>query len=507
DRIQLDYENPAAFWKAFAANLPSNVTGPRNRIPLTRQLLLRTLQFHRTERYSKEERPRLSSRIHNILLWQPCRNYQKPLPPLNREPPIQDLTSTFLTPSDSAYDRNHGILAHLNAETHRIRVDGAVNQTLDLSLSNLHHDFPQHAVVRTIQCAGNRRTHDAEPAPRSPRPELARRRDHEQPVERDPRLRDILAKAGEASRSALPSQATAHYPTDPGSTGRWRSPDSRRRWTGAPLTANHGFPVRVVAPGIAGARAVKWVDRVTVQRGESGNVYMQRDYKVLPPEVRDSQQAEGYWGCTPPVQEMPVNSAIRFPRRGRDSGARGRRVCGGEWSWTEAELLRSPEEGEEGKWAWKLGRARVRVPEGWEKTTVYSRATDKAGNTQPERSQWNLRGVCYNGYGEAADVMIKQVNAIFPSFIPPFSFFRPLILVFLGGKYCEICPLFQFLKRGKIKAKRKGRKANPPLVAACIKCEEMIDSPGPERHFATLPPPTKPELVISAALKIPSLAA
>lgn len=76
---------------------------------------------------------------------------------------------------------------------------------------------------------------------------------------------------------------------------------------------------------------MKWVDRVTVQRGQSGNVYMQRDYKVLPAEVRDSQQAEGDWGCTPPVQEMPVNSAIRFPRRGRDSGARGRRVCGGEW--------------------------------------------------------------------------------------------------------------------------------------------------------------------------------
>lgn len=78
DRIQLDYENPAAFWKAFAANLPSNLTGPRNRVPLTRQLLLRTLQFHRTERCSREERPRLSSKIHNILLWQPCRNYQKP---------------------------------------------------------------------------------------------------------------------------------------------------------------------------------------------------------------------------------------------------------------------------------------------------------------------------------------------------------------------------------------------------------------------------------------------
>ncbi len=28
---------------------------------------------------------------------------------------------------------------------------------------------------------------------------------------------------------------------------------------GAPLPADHGFPVRVVVPGVAGCRSVKWV--------------------------------------------------------------------------------------------------------------------------------------------------------------------------------------------------------------------------------------------------------
>ncbi|RMY71293.1 hypothetical protein D0863_05243 [Hortaea werneckii] len=110
---------------------------------------------------------------------------------------------------DSAYDRNHGVLAYLNAATHRVRVDGAVNQTLDLSLSDLQTAFPQSSVVCTIQCAGNRRTHDAEPAPRSPRPELARRRDHEQPKDGTPGSATSRPKPT-ASRSALPSQATAH---------------------------------------------------------------------------------------------------------------------------------------------------------------------------------------------------------------------------------------------------------------------------------------------------------
>lgn len=42
---------------------------------------------------------------------------------------------------------------------------------------------------------------------------------------------------------------------------------------GKPLSANHGAPVRVVTPGIAGARSVKWLDKVTVQMSESDNFY------------------------------------------------------------------------------------------------------------------------------------------------------------------------------------------------------------------------------------------
>jgi sulfite oxidase len=42
---------------------------------------------------------------------------------------------------------------------------------------------------------------------------------------------------------------------------------------GKPLSPNHGAPVRVVTPGIAGARSVKWLDRVTVQTCESDNFY------------------------------------------------------------------------------------------------------------------------------------------------------------------------------------------------------------------------------------------
>ncbi|KAI7233712.1 sulfite oxidase-like protein [Hortaea werneckii] len=347
-----------------------------------------------------------------------------PEKPLNREPSVQELTSTFLTPTDSAYDRNHGVLAHLDADTHHVRVDGAVDNILELSLANLTSDFPQYDVIQEVQSV------DWQDAAIM------------NCQWRGPRLKDVPSRAG----IALPPQerATAHVAfacyTAPCEDEAWYGasiPLTRAlrddadvllatEMNGSPLTPNHGFPVRVVTPGIAGARAVKWLDRITVQKRESESFYMQHDYKVLPPEVRDSQQAEGYWGITPAVQEMPVNSSIAVPveggtvERGRDgciavagyavpSGDDGpiTRVevsADGGQSWTAAELILHPEAG---KWSWQLWKARLPVPEGVEKTTLYSRATDQAGNTQPKVSQWNLRGVCYNGYGEAADVRIK----------------------------------------------------------------------------------------------------
>ncbi len=194
---------------------------------------------------------------------------------------------------------------------------------------------------------------------------------------------------------------------------------------GEKLTPNHGFPVRVVVPGVAGARSVKWLDRVEVGTSESPNHYQQRDYKILPPEVTDMEAAEKHWDSTPALQSMPINSVISVPESGKRAKAdeegevevKGYALPSGEdgpvvrvdvsgdggQTWKDAKIL----EGGEGlgKWCWCLWEASVKVEKGKGRRIV-TRATDKGGNTQDENRPWNLRGICYNGYGEATDLEV-----------------------------------------------------------------------------------------------------
>ena len=44
------------------------------------------------------------------------------------------------------------------------------------------------------------------------------------------------------------------------------------------LPLDHGFPVRIVAPGITGARSVKWLSRIIASTEESGSHWQQVAY-------------------------------------------------------------------------------------------------------------------------------------------------------------------------------------------------------------------------------------
>ena len=57
--------------------------------------------------------------------------------------------------------------------------------------------------------------------------------------------------------------------------------------------------MRLVAPGITGARSVKWLRRVTASREESASHWQQKDYKGFSPSV-DWDTVD--WSSAPAIQ-------------------------------------------------------------------------------------------------------------------------------------------------------------------------------------------------------------
>lgn len=188
-----------------------------------------------------------------------------------------------------------------------------------------------------------------------------------------------------------------------------------------PLTRDHGHPIRVVIPGYAGARSVKWLDTITVQAKEANNFYMKRDYKVLPEDVtsRDRNDMEKIWSSVPALQSMAVQSAICSPKSGStivstDGGiiVKGYAVTGEDGpiksvlvstdegkSWSHAEIVY-----QEGKYSWTIWQ--IKLFDIKEHTKIWSQAETASGNLQPIQPIWNLRGVMSNGISEITGLKV-----------------------------------------------------------------------------------------------------
>jgi sulfite oxidase len=197
---------------------------------------------------------------------------------------------------------------------------------------------------------------------------------------------------------------------------------------GQPLAARHGYPVRVIVPGVLGARSVKWLDSITVSDRESPNFYQQRDYRILPPEIATMEAAGSYWSKCESMLEMPVNSSVCVPQsdsmivlpssglvevkgyavpQGSSGPVVRVQVSGdsGE-TWVDADLDCGGENAS--KWSWVLWSASIRLAPGKDRS-IFSKATDAAGNTQEHaRSTWNVRGVAYNGHEAVINLTVIE---------------------------------------------------------------------------------------------------
>ncbi|MCW2868584.1 MAG: hypothetical protein JWR20_2772, partial [Marmoricola sp.] len=332
--------------------------------------------------------------------------------PFNAESSLAALADP-LTATDAFYVRSHGAVPDLDPEGWRLRVRGAVQRELELSLTTLREAFAEHRVTATLQCAGNRRAG------------LVAVRDIPGEAPWGPGatgtatwtgvlLADVLALAGPAPGAehvgfvgadscpeATPEQPFAgSIPLDKALRREvllaWAMNDE-------PLTAVHGAPLRVVVPGYIGARSVKWLQEVEVRQTPWPGFFQHVVYRLLPEDGTPGP------GAGVPLGLVALNSDVTSHRDGDEVTAgqvelRGHAFAGGDRSvarvdvspdggrsWRSAELLEDL-----GPWAWRQWRATLDLEPGEHEVVV--RAWDSSAATQPEEEAglWNPKGYVNN---------------------------------------------------------------------------------------------------------------
>jgi DMSO/TMAO reductase YedYZ molybdopterin-dependent catalytic subunit len=173
---------------------------------------------------------------------------------------------------------------------------------------------------------------------------------------------------------------------------------------GQPLPIQHGRPLRLIVPGWYGVAAVKWLTEIEVVdhpfRG-----YFQTEKYVFEWQRDGRLEIE-------PVRQMRVRSLITQPEADGEVDVGALAVRGLAWSGV-APLARVDVSvnGEAWQPARLLGQASTCCWQRWELITqvsrpgriaLRSRATDKAGRTQPEQPEWNRLGYGNNAIHEVS---------------------------------------------------------------------------------------------------------
>jgi sulfite oxidase len=176
---------------------------------------------------------------------------------------------------------------------------------------------------------------------------------------------------------------------------------------GKPLPVAHGGPVRLVVPGYYAINWIKYPSKVAFTAEESRAPIMAADYRICPVDAEAADSSK------PTCWAMNVKSWVTVPlddsqRRPGPVTAVGVAFAGerpiqrvevttdGGASWNDATLV-GPDLGPA---AWRQFSFTFHAAAG--SYTLASRATDSAGNTQPEHLEPNLHGYQANGWREPA---------------------------------------------------------------------------------------------------------
>jgi len=396
--------------------------------------------------------------------------------PWNSEPKnLGELVQTFLTPNDIFFVRNHNPVPVIKEDEYELEIEpnlaaGIVGKKFKLAdLKKL----PRYEMISALQCAGNRQEdYVTEDRPLYVAPHW-RNGAIGCAKWAGVKVRDVLRECGmDVDNIALgkkPANAKvanfiAYDSDETGVQYAGVVPLDKiidpmgdailaYEMNGETLPRDHGYPIRLLAPGTAGCRNVKWVQAIEVSAEpselDSGGKLdrhlapdiswdLHREHAAQPAERKHHDPCamrDVLTDQSPVIQTLPVQSVICVPgnrevicaRREKTvtvkgvawSGA-GRGICRVEVSvdngktFTAAKLKRGeenysppPELGLGRNYAWTQWEIKVPIPEDLREQLnrgkvadleICAKAIDGDFNVQPEKMRhgWNVLGVCVN---------------------------------------------------------------------------------------------------------------
>jgi DMSO/TMAO reductase YedYZ molybdopterin-dependent catalytic subunit len=320
-----------------------------------------------------------------------------PAGPVIEAAPLASLSLREM-PTESHFRRDHFDVPEIDRRLWKLDIGGAVERPRQLGLDDLRQ-LPRASLPVVLECAGHRRG-ELEPQARGIQWGVGAM---SEAVWTGARLRDLLdivrprgamhvvlegadsGAVGDSGRTAtfaraLPLAKALHE-------------DTLLAWemNGEPLPPGHGAPVRAIVPGWYATDSVKWLVSITLLNGPFDGHFEVADYRV-PGTNGDGPQrltalsihslltshADGAVVAAGPVE-------LRGIAWGGSAGAAAVDVSIDGDGWQPAAL--EPGAGPYGRVFWSF---RWRAEPGLH--TLRVRATDRAGNTQPETPTWNERG-------------------------------------------------------------------------------------------------------------------
>ena len=162
---------------------------------------------------------------------------------------------------------------------------------------------------------------------------------------------------------------------------------------GAPLPPDHGYPLRAIVPGWVGASQIKWLSRIVVADEPLRTRNNTTSYVML---------GDDFEGEVVTTQSIKSALALPWPatlERGRHrlhgfAHSPHGPIAQVEWSDDAGQSWQPASLGPQRDYSW------VRFDFDWTaapgECVISTRATDRAGNTQPDLAPFNAKGYLFN---------------------------------------------------------------------------------------------------------------